>query len=53
MMKPLRVEPELTDDFIDYVKGEAKSMVAAKRLKAEPDWSKVMAPELVEKARAG
>lgn len=51
MMKNFRVEPDITPEFVEYMKKEASSMMAAGRLKAEPDWVKSVAPEMLEKAR--
>jgi len=51
MMKPFRLEPDITPDFVDHMKKEAASMIAAGRLSSEPDWEKSVAPEMLEQAR--
>ena len=51
MMKNFRVEPEISPEFIAYIKKEAQAMVAAGKLKSEPDFARAVAPEMLEKAR--
>lgn len=47
-----KVVPDITPKLITYMKGQAEILYKAGSLKKLPDWSKVIRPDLVQKARA-
>ena len=51
IVRQIKVEPALTPDIADHIKAEAERMKAANLIRQLPDWSKVMRPDLLEKAR--
>jgi NitT/TauT family transport system substrate-binding protein len=46
------VEPSFPSDLAPYMQHHAKVLLDEKKIPAMPDWSKVMRPEFLEKARA-
>jgi ABC-type nitrate/sulfonate/bicarbonate transport system substrate-binding protein len=52
IVKQIKVEPELTPSIAAHIKAEAERMKAANLLRQMPDWSKVMRPDLMAKAKA-
>ena len=52
IVRQIKVEPELTPAIADHIKAEAERMKAANLIRQSPDWSKVMRPDLLQKARS-
>jgi NitT/TauT family transport system substrate-binding protein len=47
------VDPGFPSDLKPYMEHHARVLLAEKKIKAIPDWSKAMRPDFMEKARAG
>lgn len=52
IVKQIKVEPDLTPAVADHIKAEAERMKAANLVRQLPDWSKVMRPDLLQRARS-
>lgn len=48
----VEVNPGFPDDLRPYMQKHAESLLEAKKIKAIPDWDKIMRRDLIEKARA-
>ena len=53
LVKQIKVEPDITPALADHIRREAEQMKAANLIRAMPDWSKVLRPDLLAAARAG
>jgi ABC-type nitrate/sulfonate/bicarbonate transport system substrate-binding protein len=51
IVRQIKVEPDLTPAIADHIKAEAERMKAANLVRQSPDWSKVLRPDLLQKAR--
>lgn len=51
IVKQIKIEPELTPAIAEHIKAEAERMKAANLIRALPDWSKVLRPDLLATAR--
>jgi ABC-type nitrate/sulfonate/bicarbonate transport system substrate-binding protein len=49
----VEVDPGFPADLKPYMEHHAKVLLAEKKIKAIPDWSKALRPDFMEKARAG
>jgi ABC-type nitrate/sulfonate/bicarbonate transport system substrate-binding protein len=52
LVKQIKVEPDITPALAEHIQREAEQMKAANLIRALPDWSKVMRPDLLARARA-
>jgi ABC-type nitrate/sulfonate/bicarbonate transport system substrate-binding protein len=52
IVRQIKVEPDLTPAIADHIKAEAERMKAANLVRQSPDWSKVLRPDLLQKARS-
>jgi len=53
VVQQIKVEPDITPALAAHIKGEAERMKAANLVRALPDWSKVLRPDLLAQAKAG
>jgi ABC-type nitrate/sulfonate/bicarbonate transport system substrate-binding protein len=51
VVQQIKVEPEITPALAAHIKGEAERMKAANLIRALPDWSKVLRPDLLAQAK--
>jgi ABC-type nitrate/sulfonate/bicarbonate transport system substrate-binding protein len=51
VVQQIKVEPEITPALAVHIKGEAERMKAANLIRALPDWSKVLRPDLLAQAK--
>jgi len=52
IVKQIKVEPDITPALAVHIQGEAERMKAANLIRMLPDWSKVLRPDLLARARA-
>jgi ABC-type nitrate/sulfonate/bicarbonate transport system substrate-binding protein len=52
IIKQIKVEPDITPSLAAHIQAEAERMKAANLIRALPDWSKVLRPDLLKEARA-
>jgi ABC-type nitrate/sulfonate/bicarbonate transport system substrate-binding protein len=51
VVQQIKVEPNITPALAAHIKGEAERMKAANLIRALPDWSKVLRPDLLAQAK--
>jgi NitT/TauT family transport system substrate-binding protein len=51
VVRQIKLEPEITPALAAHIKGEAERMKAANLIRALPDWSKVLRPDLLAQAK--
>jgi len=47
------VDPGFPKDLVPYMQQQAEVLLKEKKISAIPDWSKVLRPDFMDKARAG